>query len=143
MSTASPDPARRRRLAIVSMLAHRPQGPRAARSRALAEAFGESWDLELLAQPYEGPPQGVKPPARASRVRRLANQGARTVLLDRWEPWSRRELGRWKPEVDAGLLIGFPFSPLVVASGRLIRSGTPYVVDSGDPWTLTAAQPRS
>jgi hypothetical protein len=137
MSQAAPSKSRRRRLAIVSALANRPQGPRAVRTRALAEAFGAGWDVELIAQPFHPAPQGAAVPARASRLRRLGGRGVQALLLDRWEPWSRRELGRWTPGVDAALLIGFPFSPLVVASGRLAQAGIPYVVDSGDPWWLT------
>lgn len=137
MSAAAPDTPRRRRLAIVSALGNRPQGPRAVRTRALADAFRADWDVELIAQRYSATAQPAAAPARASRPRRLAGRAVQAVLLDRWEPWSRRELGRWTPDVDAALLIGFPFSPLVVAARRLTRAGIPYVVDSGDPWWLT------
>jgi hypothetical protein len=60
-------------------------------------------------------------------------------MLDRWEPWSLRRLYRWRPELDAALLIGYPFSPAAVASRRLAAAGVPYVLDAGDPWALTSA----
>src|SRR5204863_3347456 len=61
----------------------------------------------------------------------------RWVALDRWELWAARRLRRWHPEVDAALLIGYPWSPVTRAARRLARMGIPYVVDAGDPWVLT------
>jgi hypothetical protein len=62
---------------------------------------------------------------------------ANHVLLDTSEPRVIREMNRWRPDCDAAVLIGFPFAPLAYAADRLARSDVPYVVDLGDPWTLT------
>jgi hypothetical protein len=40
-------------------------------------------------------------------------------------------------------LIGWPFSPVYIAASHLVRAGTPYVVDAGDPWVLTEPFPAS
>jgi hypothetical protein len=59
------------------------------------------------------------------------------VFLDRSEPAACWRLLRWDSQVDAAVLVGFPFAPLAYAAGRLTRRGIPYVVDIGDPWALT------
>ena len=64
-------------------------------------------------------------------------------MLDKYEPWSRRTFHSWRPDASAGLLIGFPFSPLVYASRRLAEREIPYVVDAGDTWVLTSARPEA
>ncbi|MFT3865059.1 MAG: hypothetical protein QM729_12360 [Solirubrobacterales bacterium] len=61
-----------------------------------------------------------------------------TVLLDRQEPEARRTLSLLPIDVDAGVLIGPPFSPVTLAAEKLTQKGIPYVVDLGDPWALTA-----
>jgi hypothetical protein len=66
----------------------------------------------------------------------------RSIVLDRWEPWAARRLFRWRPEVDAALLVGYPWSPVTRAARALARRGVPYVVDAGDPWILTEAGPH-
>jgi hypothetical protein len=58
-------------------------------------------------------------------------------MLDPFEPWARKALRHGRPGLDAALLLGYPFSPLVVAAKILKRQGVPYVVDTSDPWALT------
>jgi hypothetical protein len=60
-------------------------------------------------------------------------------LLDKYELWSRQRFRTWSPTAAGALLIGYPFSPLVYASRRLVALDIPYVVDIGDPWVLTLA----
>jgi hypothetical protein len=57
-------------------------------------------------------------------------------MLDRSEPSAAWRLRRWRPRVDAAVLVGFPFAPLAHAVPTLIRDRIPYVVDIGDPWAL-------
>jgi hypothetical protein len=65
-----------------------------------------------------------------------------SLLLDKYELWSRRRFRSWRPAAEGALLIGFPFSPLVYAARRLAAAEIPYVVDIGDPWVLTIAGGR-
>jgi hypothetical protein len=127
-----------RRLAIVSLHAHRELAPRGERTRRLAESLGREWDVEIVAPPPNLPTGGATGQGRSSRARRLAASVVGRALLDKWEPWSVKRLARWRPDVDAALLIGHPFSPVVYAARRLAAANVPYVVDSGDPWVLTA-----
>jgi hypothetical protein len=127
-----------RRLAIVSLHAHRELAPRGERTRRLAESLGREWDVEVVAPPPAVPTGGAAGQGRSSRARRLAADVVGRTLLDKWEPWSVKRLARWRPDVDAALLIGHPFSPVVYAARRLAAANVPYVVDSGDPWVLTA-----
>ena len=60
-------------------------------------------------------------------------------LIDPLEPWSWKALARRSQDADVALLVGYPFSPLVVAATGLRRQGIPYVVDMSDPWALTRA----
>ena len=83
--------------------------------------------------------------AAATAVRRLLRRRGRELaelfLLDKHELWSRRRFRGWRPDCDAALLIGFPFSPLSEAARRLTAAEIPYVVDAGDPWVLTGPGP--
>ena len=102
------------------------------------EALEQDWAVNLVAMP--GKPtvakgDGSKPPHAA--IRQLALRPLRRILLDRWEPWSARNLLRWHPQADAALLIAAPWSPVVYASRHLVAAGIPYVMDVGDPWALT------
>jgi hypothetical protein len=128
-----------RGLAVVSGYASRPLTPRGQRTRWLLESLERSWDVELTALPAPAP-GGDGAPAGGGRApwRRAAASAVRTALLDKWEPWSLRRLGRWQPQVEAGLLIAYPWSPVAYAARRLRRAGVPYVVDAGDPWVLTS-----
>jgi hypothetical protein len=127
----------RPRLAIVSLHAHRRLAPRGERTRRLAEALGRDWDVEIVAPPATVDTGGASGRGGSSPARRLAARAVGSVLLDKWEPWSVRNLRDWRPAVDAALLIGHPFSPLVYAARRLAAAEIPYVVDAGDPWVLT------
>ena len=140
MEATEPQAARRadRRLAVVSGYASRPLTPRGQRTRWLLEGLGRAWDVELLALPPQPPAAAAVPGGGRVPWRRAAGDVVRTLLLDKWEPWSLRRLGRWKPRVDGGLLIAYPWSPVVYAARRLRAAGVPYVVDTGDPWVLTA-----
>lgn len=126
-----------RRLAIVSLHAHRPLAPRGERTRRLAEGFARDWDVDLVAPSPELPTGGASGRGSSSRARRLGAAAVRLALLDKWEPWSIRRFRRWRADVDAAVLIGHPFSPPVYAARRLAAASTPYVVDGGDPWVLT------
>src|SRR5215218_1267233 len=139
---ASDPPELRRRLTVVSFLAWNDRTPRGARTQALLPALRKEWVVDVI-PPDSGPPmsQGAPRPAGRQRSRRLASHVVRWSLLDRYELAARRAFGAWSPETDAALLIGFPFSPLVAAARRLRRADVPYIVDSGDPWVLTAVDP--
>jgi hypothetical protein len=148
MMTASPAPTKngsRGRLAVVSGLAHNSMAPRGQRTQNLVEELGTRWDIELVALPPETFGGRDAPVARQPFVRRVLGSAMRAVVLDRWEPWAARRLRRWHPDVDAALLIGYPWSPVTRAARTLARLGVPYVVDAGDPWVLTepAALPRT
>jgi hypothetical protein len=126
-----------KRLAIVSYNAHRPLSPRGERTRELANALSREWEVDVIAPPESA---GSAPRAASLRrpaARRLARQAAELFLLDKHELWSRRRFRGWRPDCDAALLIGYPFSPLSEAARRLVAAGIPYVVDAGDPWVLT------
>lgn len=131
---------RDRSLAVVSGYALKPLTPRGQRTQWLQKAFARDWDVELTALPAESGAVGGSsaPGSGRARWRRAAGDAVRTTLLDKWEPWSLRKLGRWHPRVDAGLLIAYPWSPVTYAARRLHRAGVPYVVDAGDPWVLTS-----
>lgn len=141
MESANSQPARRadRRLAVVSGYAARQLTPRGQRTKWLLECLGRDWDTELFAlppQPSSGGP--ASPGSGRAPLRRAAGDAVRTLLLDKWEPWSVRRLGCWRPRVDAALLIAYPWSPVAYAARRLRHAGVPYVVDAGDPWVLTS-----
>ena len=134
------------RLVIVSAHAHAPFTPRGERTRALAEGLAGDWEVEVIAPPPagSGASSGATAPAPVRAARTAARLAVETTLLDKWEPWSARRVGpRWSPRADAALLIAYPFSPAIHAGRRLARAGIPYVVDSGDPWNLTAARPTN
>jgi hypothetical protein len=126
------------RLALVSYLAHEPYEPRGLRTRAILGELERRCSVDLVA-----PPQKLRSRERAisSRTRRLSGHLVRSVMIDRFEPWSRQRFGNWNPDADGALLIGYPFSPLAFASRPLSALGIPYVVDMGDPWALTAQRP--
>ncbi|MEZ5079025.1 MAG: hypothetical protein R2725_16475 [Solirubrobacterales bacterium] len=137
---AAPDPGRRgRRIAVVSLHAHRALAPRGERTRHLVARLRRDWEVELVAPPAAMATGGAAGSGRSSLPRRAAARAVAATLLDKWEPWSARNLGRWQSRVDAALLIGHPFSPLVYAARRLRAAGIPYAVDVGDPWVLTTA----
>lgn len=127
------------RIALVSGYATRPLTPRGQRSRWLRESLARGWEVELHTLPAPPPGGGSGAPGSGRAVlRRAAGEVVRSTLLDKWEPWSLRRLGRWQPQVDAGLLIAYPWSPVTYAARRLRRAGIPYVIDTGDPWALTS-----
>jgi hypothetical protein len=148
MMSASPAPTEsssRGRLAVVSGLAHNSMAPRGQRTQNLVEELGKRWDVELVALPPETFGRRDAPVSRQPPVRRMLGSAMRWVALDRWEPWAARRLRRWHPDVDAALLVGYPWSPVTRAARKLARHGIPYVVDAGDPWVVTepARLPRS
>jgi hypothetical protein len=127
-----------RRLAVVSGYALKSLTPRGQRTQRLVERFERSWDVELVALPAVQASANAAPGNGRAPWRRLAGDAVRMTLLDKWEPWSLRRLGRWQAQVDAGLLIAYPWSPVTYAARRLHRADVPYVVDAGDPWVLTS-----
>ncbi len=148
MMSASPAPTEsssRGRLAVVSGLAHNPMSPRGQRTQNLVRELGKRWDVELVALPPETFARRGAPVSRRSLPRRVLGPVMHSIALDRWEPWAARRLRGWQPDVDAALLIGYPWSPLTRAARHLAHRGIPYVVDAGDPWVVTepGALPRS
>lgn len=147
--TASPAPTEsgsRGRFVVVSGLAHNPMAPRGQRTQNLVEQLEKRWDVELVALPPETfGRRDAAPVSRQPLPRRVLGSAMRSVALDRWEPWAARRLRRWRPEADAALLVGYPWSPVTRAARKLARRGIPYVVDAGDPWVVTepASLPRS
>jgi hypothetical protein len=125
------------RLLVVSANAYVENSPRGVRTRALLEGFASDWEVYVIGRAHPEEPVSYRVP---SGLRRVLGQSLKTILIDRFEPWSRTHVRRLPP-VDAAYLLGFPFSPIAYASAALIRSGTPYVVDLGDPWALTATVP--
>jgi len=128
----------RPRLIVVSAFAQRQFEPRGVRTRALVNALRSSWDVEVIAA--AAPPA---PPAQLP-VRAARHVGERvkdTFALDAFEPWSRRRFRGWRPRADLAVLVGYPFSPVVLSARALARRGIPYVVDISDPWVVTSFQP--
>jgi hypothetical protein len=111
--------------------------PRGQRTQNLVAELGKRWDVELVALPPETFAGGSAPVSRRSLPRRLLGPVMHSVALDRWEPWAARRLRGWQPDVDAALLIGYPWSPLTRAARQLADRGIPYVMDAGDPWVVT------
>ena len=133
---------KRGRLVVVSGYGYDEVTPRGQRTKRLVEALSNDWDVELVA--IEGLRWNASPDGSRSRLAALRAplvKAASRVLLDRWEPWSVRNLARWRPDADAALLIASPWSPVAYASRRLAEAGVPYVLDAGDPWVLTMAKP--
>jgi hypothetical protein len=125
------DPGRAR-VVLVSYLAGYPLTPRGARTQAVARALGRHADVRLIGG---SGPSDHRNALTQVRDRVLSEFGSRW-FVDRFEPWSWRTLARRRFDADVALLIGYPFSPLVVAASALRRAGIPYVVDMSDPWAL-------
>jgi glycosyltransferase involved in cell wall biosynthesis len=144
-STAPKQSSSRGRLAVVSGLAHNSMAPRGQRTQNLVEELGKRWEVELVALPPETFGRRDAPVSRQPLPRRALGAAMRWVALDRWELWAARRLRRWHPDVDAALLVGYPWSPVTRAARKLAQQGIPYVVDAGDPWVVTepARLPRS
>ena len=136
-SFAPPNNPPRGRLAVVSGLAHNPMSPRGQRTQHLMGELGKRWELELVALPAETFADDAAPLSSRPLHRRALGVAMRSVALDRWEPWASRRLRGWHPDVDAGLLVGYPWSPLTRAGRVLAQRGIPYVIDAGDPWVVT------
>jgi hypothetical protein len=128
-------------LVVVSALAHEPLIPRGDRTREIVAALRDDWSVELVAKPTDGLDSSRSPQVGRTLVRRALNYAHSSLLLDKFEPWSLRRFGSWRPRADGAVLIGYPFSPLVYAARRLAASEIPYLVDVGDPWVLTADRP--
>lgn len=129
------------RLVVVSYTGRDPYTPRGTRTQALIERLAGDWSIELYASSAS---LRTTPPSRAlvRSVRKALRSLSERILLDKQEGWSRMQFQNWDPKADAALLIGFPMSPLVYASSCLTAHQTPYVIDVGDPWTLTHPEPR-
>ena len=127
-----------RRLVVVSYMANAPFSARGIRTRALLEYLERRWSVELIAGPTDRPGRQHRGAGRFLISRKALRLASSATMLDKFEPWSRFRFRSWRPHTRGALLIGFPFSPLVYASRRLVARGIPYVVDAGDPWVLTA-----
>lgn len=127
-----------RRLAVVSGYGLKKLTPRGQRTHWVVDYLERGWDVEVTALPAEESANGATSGSGRAPWRRLAGDAVRSTLLDKWEPWSLRHLGRWQPRVEGGMLIAYPWSPVAYAARRLRHVGLPYVVDAGDPWVLTS-----
>ena len=125
----------RPRVLVVSYLAGDPLTPRGARTQAVVAALREHADVHVIAGPALA---GRRSWWHRLRDRALSELGSRW-LVDPLEPWAWKALGRRSPDADLALLVGYPFSPLVVAARALGRAEVPYVLDLSDPWALTRA----
>ncbi len=126
----------RRIIHVVSYLARSPFAPRGIRTRRIVDALAQRSEVDVIFGPTP------LAPGRRVWARRAWDYGLyrlyAALAMDRYETWSIRRLSGWRPEGDGALLIGYPFSPVTYAASALRRHGVPYVVDIGDPWTLTA-----
>jgi hypothetical protein len=122
---------------VVGFAATRPLTPRGERVRAIVQELKKDCRVELISGPT--PSEPMRP--RRSRTRRVAGDLARTIVLDRDEVASARWFAGATLAADAALLVGSPFSPMIWAARRLVKTHVPYVVDIGDPWALTNAKP--
>lgn len=144
MMTADSAPTKRAsrgRLAVVSGFGHNSMAPRGQRTQNLVAELSKRWDVELLALPADSFPERDTSMSRKPHWRRAIGPILHSVALDRCEAWAIRRFRRWRPDVDAALLIAYPWSPVTRAARRLARAGIPYVVDAGDPWVLTETVP--
>jgi Glycosyl transferase 4-like domain len=132
---------RRPRLVVVSFMAEAPFSPRGIRTRTLLEALRQDWKVELVAGPMTRNSYATRSRVGTPLIRKIGRIAHSSVLLDKYEFWSRHHFRSWLPDAGGALLVGSPFSPLIYASRRLAESSIPYVVDVGDPWVLTAAMP--
>jgi hypothetical protein len=115
---------------VVSYHAANRLTPRGARSQAVAEVLARNADVRVIAGRR---PVGRRTWWHRARDRSLTELGSR-CFIDPLEPWAWRALGRRDLQADLALLIGSPFSTLVVAARALSRRAVPYVVDISDPW---------
>jgi hypothetical protein len=129
----------RPRVLVVSYHAANPLTPRGARSQAVAAALSRHADVRIIAG---RPETGRRTWWHRARDRTLFELGTRW-LIDPLEPWSWKVLARRDPEADLALLIGYPFSALVVAARVLGPHGIPYVLDMSDPWSLVRSHGQS
>src|SRR4051794_40337585 len=113
------------RIAVVGYKANSEFSARGRRARQIISALSEDWEVDVVS----GPPRRDAPPPASLMARTRSGLKAvhRQVFLDRHELWSRRHFARWDPDVDAALLIGAPFSPLIAAARRLSARGIPFV----------------
>lgn len=136
------------RLILVSHEGTAGPSPRGTRTRALVDGLEADWELELIAGRHRqakatssGEGSSEASGAAARKHLRAALRGLYgTILIDKYEPWSKARFAGWRPHADLALLIGYPFSPVVEAARRLARRGIPYIVDMGDPWILTGSE---
>lgn len=129
-------------------------GPRIQRVRALKRVLAQRWEVEEAR--FE-PPRGLffsgeaqvrgLPPAPRRAWSQWCRAAARftlsSVLIDRYELRSWQWFRRPEDGVGAALLVGAPYSPLFAAAQKLAEAGIRYVVDVGDPLTLTAPSPHA
>jgi glycosyltransferase involved in cell wall biosynthesis len=121
---------------LVAPLANHQMTPRGQRASNLAGALEREWDVEIVALPAATSIRNAVPTSRKGAWRRLASRAGKSVLLDKWEPWAARRIGR-RPRADGAVLVAAPWSPATYAARYLKKAGVPYVVDTGDPWALT------
>lgn len=126
----------RPRILVVSYHAANPLTPRGARTQAIAAALSARADVRVVSGAHRS---SRRTWWHSVRDRAFSELGSRW-LIDPLEPWSWKALGLRRPDADLALLIGYPFSPLVVAGGALRRHAVPYVLDMSDPWARALSE---
>jgi hypothetical protein len=118
--------------------------PRGQRTAHLVEALRKDWSTELISFGPDdggGGGSGGSGGGPLAGLRPLVGRATRAILYDPREPWSIRRFARWEPQADAAVMVAAPWSPPAWAGRRLRAAGIPYVLDVGDPWSLTPAIP--
>ncbi len=136
-----PGPGHGSATVAICALAQNRFGPRPVRAAQLENELSTRFTVDRW-------PSGELPgvPQQPSALKRRLSASVRylseAVILDRYEPAMRKASGRLR-QIDpaAGLLIGAPYSPCVIAAEILQKLDRPYVVDLGDPWVLTGSNP--
>lgn len=114
--------------------------PRGQRLAHLYSALQSDFEVQRVCR------RGATPPSEnqangelvVDKVRHVFGRFlVRHLLLDRTELSAVASFLCWRPEVEAAVLVGFPFAPIAYAARWLAHNEIPYVVDIGDPWVLT------
>jgi hypothetical protein len=130
-----------RGVVVVSYLANAPFAPRGIRTRELVSALKREAAVEVIAGTIDNSRES-RPAADRTALRKVLQFAHSSLLLDKFELWSRRRFRSWQPNAAGAVLIGFPFSPVVYAARRLVAADIPYIIDLGDPWILTVSGGR-
>jgi hypothetical protein len=127
-------------LVLVSFMAEEPYEPRGVRTRAILNELEQRCSVEVVSRPLSA---DRRDRMELFGARRLGGYLVKSLFIDKFEPRSRRQFRSWNPSAHGALLVGWPWSPVAIASRRLSLLEIPYVVDSGDPWALTNRRPET